>query len=90
MTRTSDARGLKPAAIRRALVALRRLAFPACMPLVLILWALGIATIGLGWWSSLPAVLPGDELYAIERVAGFTGRTLAAWPLPPDAPTMGV
>jgi len=89
MTRTSDARGLKPAAIRRALVALRRLAFPACMPLVLILWALGIATIGLGWWSSLPAVLPGDELYAIERVAGFTGRTLAAWPLPPDAPPMG-
>ena len=88
MTRTSDARGLKPTAIRRALAALQRFVFPACMPLVLILFALGTVTIGFGWWSSLPAVLPGDELYAIERVAGFTGRTLAAWPLPPDAPPM--
>ncbi len=88
MTRTSDARGLKPAAIRRALVVLRRLAFPACLPLVLILWVLGAATIGFGWWKSLPAVLPGDEIFAIERVAGLTGRTLAASPLPPDAPPM--
>jgi len=89
MTRTNGARGLEPVAIRRALVLLRRLAFPACVPLVLALWTLAIATIALGWWNSLPAVLPGDELYAIERVGGLTGRTLAAWPLPPDAPSPG-
>jgi RyR domain len=68
---------------------LRHFAFPACMPLVLVLWALGVVAIGFGWWRSLPAVLPGDEVYALERVAGLTWRTLTAWQQPPDAPPMG-
>jgi hypothetical protein len=86
MDKNNGVRGLGPVAIRRALIVLRRSAFPACVPLVLTCFAVGAAFIGIGWWSSLPAVLPGDEFYALGRVAELTANTLLTTPLPPDAP----
>jgi hypothetical protein len=36
----------------------------------------------------LPAILPGDELYNAQRVAGLTLRALVGWQQPADAPRM--
>jgi RyR domain len=59
---------------------------PACVPIAVGAIVLGIAGIALGWWGVLPAILPGDELFNVERVAGLTLRSLVSWPQPQDAP----
>jgi hypothetical protein len=63
------------------------LSVPACVPLAVCVILLGIVGIAAGWWRVLPAILPGDEQFNIERVAGLTLRTLVGWGQPPDAPS---
>jgi hypothetical protein len=86
MANATAARGLAPAAVLRCVTYLNRLALPACIPLVLILLLLGVAAVALGWWVSLPAILPGDEFYAVERVTELTVRTFTGVAQAPDAP----
>jgi hypothetical protein len=63
------------------------LCVPACVPIAVCAILLGIASVAAAWWSVLPAILPGDELFNVERVAGLTLRTLVDWAQPPDAPS---
>jgi hypothetical protein len=81
-------RGLRPSAVRRLLAALRTLSIPACAPLALFGLIAGTLCVAAGWWTALPAALPGDELFNAQRVAGFTLRALTGWPQPPDVPLM--
>ena len=66
-----------------------RLSLPGCLPVVAAALLLGTVGIALGWWVALPAHLPGDELYGLERVLELTLRTLAGFAQAPDAPTQG-
>jgi hypothetical protein len=49
----------------------------------------GVAAVALGWWQSLPVILPGDEFYGVERVAELTTHTVTGSRQAPDAPTAG-
>jgi len=89
MENATAARGLAPAAVRRILVIVNRLAVPACLPFVLALLLLGVAAVAFGWWQSLAAILPGDEFYALQRVAELTTHTLTGSQQAPDAPAPG-
>jgi RyR domain len=80
--------GLAPATVGRLLRIVYFLSVPSCVPIAVCAILLGIACVALGWWRVLPAILPGDELFNIERVAGLTLRTLISWAQPPDAPSM--
>ena len=77
---------LTAAQLRWILAACVRLALPGCLPLVAAVLLLGLAAIVFGWWSALPAHLPGDELYGLQRVLELTLRTIFALPQEPDAP----
>jgi hypothetical protein len=79
-------RGLAPPAVRRLIGLVNVVSLPACIPFAACVVLLGIACVALGWWRVLPAILPGDEQFNIERVAGLTLRTLVGWAQPPDAP----
>jgi RyR domain len=74
--------------MRRILSIINLLSVPSCLPVVFAAVLLGIACEGLGWWRVLPAILPGDEVFNIQRAAGLTARALVGWPQPPDAPPM--
>jgi hypothetical protein len=63
------------------------LCVPASVPIAVCAILLGIACVAAAWWRVLPAILPGDELFNVERVAGLTLRTLVDWVQPPDAPS---
>jgi RyR domain len=78
-------RGLAPPAVRRLIGLVNSLSLPACIPIAACVGLLGIACVAVGWWRVLPAILPGDEQFNIERVAGLTLRTLVGWAQPPDA-----
>ena len=78
--------GLAEPRMRWILRACVRLAFPACLPLVAAILAVGLLAIAGGWWAALPAHLPGDEVYGLERVFELTSRTLLGLSQAPDAP----
>ncbi len=63
-----------------------RLAYPGCLPLAAATLAMGLVAIAAGWWGALPARLPGDEVYGLERVFELTSHTLLGLPQAPDSP----
>lgn len=80
--------GFKPTTIRGMLTAISALSIPACVPVAVCGLLAGTLCVAAGWWTALPATLPGDELFNAERVTGLTFRALIDWPQPPDAPPM--
>jgi hypothetical protein len=81
-------RGLNAKAVHRLIRTVDLVSLPACAPLSIFALFLGIALIGAGWWTSLPALLPGDEAFNLERVAGLTVHTFFPWSRAPDTPAM--
>jgi hypothetical protein len=63
-----------------------RLAYPGCLPVAAATLAMGVVGIAAGWWGALPARLPGDEVYGLERVFELTSHTLLGLPQAPDSP----
>jgi hypothetical protein len=72
--------------MRWILQACVQLAFPGCLPLVAAILAMGLVAIAGGWWAALPARLPGDEVYGLERVFELTSHALLGLPQAPDSP----
>jgi hypothetical protein len=80
--------GFKPTTIRGMLTAISTLSIPSCVPVAVCALLAGTLCVAAGWWTALPATLPGDELFNAERVTGLTFRALIDWPQPADAPPM--
>ena len=80
--------GLGPGSVRRLVAVMNALSFPSCVPFAACVIVIGTACIAGGWWSVLPAILPGDDVFNAERVAALTLRALIGWQQPPDAPPM--
>jgi hypothetical protein len=80
--------GFKPTTIRGLQSAISALSIPACVPIALCALLAGTLCVAAGWWTALPATLPGDEVFNAERVTGLTLRALIDWPQPPDAAPM--
>jgi hypothetical protein len=78
--------GLAAPRMRWILRACVRLAYPGCLPLAAATLAVGLVAIAAGWWAALPARLPGDEVYGLERVFELTSHTLLGLPQAPDSP----
>lgn len=81
-----SSRGLSPATVRRLLRIVNMLSVPTCLPLAGCAILVGIGCIALAWRGALPAILPGDEWFNLERVASLTLHTLVNVAQPLDAP----
>jgi hypothetical protein len=81
-----SSRGLSPATVRRLLGIINLLSVPTCLPLAGGAILVGIGCIALAWRGALPAILPGDEWFNLERVASLTLHTLVNVAQPLDAP----
>jgi hypothetical protein len=81
-------RGLAPATVRRLLGIINFFSIPTCLPLAGCAILVGIGCVALAWRGALPAVLPGDEWFNLERVASLTLHTLVNMAQPLDAPAM--
>ncbi|HUN73698.1 MAG TPA: RyR domain-containing protein [Steroidobacteraceae bacterium] len=89
--RARHARGLTgvrlpPPLLRLLWRALDALTPPRSLGWALPLLLLGVIIVAVGWYESLPVVLPGDGAYALERALGLTGHKLLFMALPVDAP----
>lgn len=65
---------------------LNAFSIPGCVPLAAAAALIGIGCVAFGWWSMLPARLPGDDLFNAQRTAGLALRTVFGLPQPQDAP----
>lgn len=86
MTASHTDRGLAPATTRRVLGVINMFCIPTCLPLAGCAILAGIACVALAWRGALPAILPGDEWFNLERVAILTLHTLGNMAQPLDAP----
>ena len=72
--------------MRGLLAVCTRLSLPGCLPLAAAAAGLGLAAVSVGWWTALPARLPGDEWFHLQRVYELAWRTLFGLGQAPDAP----